>query len=1279
NRRLGFAFITFTSNTTVCEILSVYSRTPEKFKLFGSQLQVNAVKLPVPPKTQTDDTQSTREIDSHLFTFTLDSVMYGTLIGMAAMRNLVDERCENATASTSTYGYIVHQHFNTMPGSYLLSIDTKQKKFYINVNVIEKTEKWPKFTGNFRFEWSFRDLKGNKFVPVLIHGLSSSNLISSNNSIDSSVYILCEIRRAPCISFVQRARGDGSHDEIRLPGSTLIGRANAWLLRIGSDPKIYHTFANLLDRYHLSAKSCLASNMVPLLTSVLQHSQQFIHINLLLMKEWHEKNRLAIERFSYQRWPYFPFQTKFEIMKLISKHIITINDLILDERLESILCKMSSDTLAACVDKIIELAPHWQPTSEKSNNEDWNDEEEEEEEEGEKNERANDESTIRTYHVFSPLFSADGKPLSTTSSTSITIDLSRIKLKDLYHSNNDRIGSLSRLLCLGLIQLRRKHQLYKTISGIYVTTREMRAFKSIETFSIRKVYITPSTIDYEGPHFEEACAVIRHYSELQDCFLRVSFLDEDYRMLKNLNNSMDIVYKHIEKLMIDGLNVCGRKYKFLAFSSSQLREHSCWMFHQQHIFNISCDSIREWMGDFQNIHPVAKMAARLGQSFSTTIKGKELSKESYIEIDDVTSSIDSKAIYTDGIGIIASWFADELSKQMNLDSTPSAFQIRFAGYKGMVCVSLEDKICNNSKIRVAFRPSMKKFDSDNCSIDIVHPSDFSLSYLNRQIILLLSSRRISDSVFHRFQDEMLEKLRSINTNADHAIETLWKFNGNTGGNGTHKMMIEYLSRFQLNTEPFIQQLLFRFQAFQLKQLRTKARILIEKGCVLFGVADETRTLKYGQVFIQIHRSDINETKIIQGSVIVTRNPCLYPGDIRRYEAVDNLQLHKLKNVIVFPMDGPRSMTAELAGGDLDGDTFWISWDPRLIFTDNFKAFCYSDQARQANESAANTSKQSYTIADICHFFVEYMKADNLGIIANWHLALADRYGVENKNCMKLAEMHSIAVDFVKTGNRPPTLTKDLQSKTYPHFMEKKDKPDHSSTSILGQLYDEVKKFKIDYNQNKDPNKKPFPYRTLIIDGYLSYIADARILKEEYDRELRRIMRHYGLHRESEIISGYIIKFMSKQYAKQGKIFELRNEITNAIRSLRNKYIQIFWQEFYQLSKEDENIEPDFWKKVSRQLSWHNQLVLADYYEKHSIYVEQKASAWFYVTYKEELNNHGNMTDQQGRLYSFAWLIYPVLFHIYDYHRNDDKTSFEIRHKKRNKNRRRRRRKYRRKN
>jgi hypothetical protein len=64
----------------------------------------------------------------------------------------------------------------------------------------------------------------------------------------------------------------------------------------------------------------------------------------------------------------------------------------------------------------------------------------------------------------------------------------------------------------------------------------------------------------------------------------------------------------------------------------------------------------------------------------------------------------------------------------------------------------------------------------------------------------------------------------------------------------------------------------------------------------------------------------------------------YLGDIRRYEAVDNPRLHKLKNVVVFPMDGPRSMTTELTDGHLDGDIFWISWDSRLIFRETMKPF-----------------------------------------------------------------------------------------------------------------------------------------------------------------------------------------------------------------------------------------------------------------------------------------------------------------------------------------------------
>ena len=72
------------------------------------------------------------------------------------------------------------------------------------------------------------------------------------------------------------------------------------------------------------------------------------------------------------------------------------------------------------------------------------------------------------------------------------------------------------------------------------------------------------------------------------------------------------LYDRIKEILINGIRICGQHYDFLAFSSSQLREHCCWMFSSFN--NVTADSIRAWMGDFRNIHPVAKMAARVSIS-----------------------------------------------------------------------------------------------------------------------------------------------------------------------------------------------------------------------------------------------------------------------------------------------------------------------------------------------------------------------------------------------------------------------------------------------------------------------------------------------------------------------------------------------------------------------------------------------------------------------------------------------------------------------------------------
>jgi hypothetical protein len=54
-------------------------------------------------------------------------------------------------------------------------------------------------------------------------------------------------------------------------------------------------------------------------------------------------------------------------------------------------------------------------------------------------------------------------------------------------------------------------------------------------------------------------------------------------------------------------------------------------------------------------------------------------------------------------------------------------------------------------------------------------------------------------------------------------------------------------------------------------------------------------------------------------VLVTRNPCLHPGDLRKLRAVDKPELVHLTDCIIFPVKGKRPAADQMSGGDLDGD------------------------------------------------------------------------------------------------------------------------------------------------------------------------------------------------------------------------------------------------------------------------------------------------------------------------------------------------------------------------
>lgn len=77
-------------------------------------------------------------------------------------------------------------------------------------------------------------------------------------------------------------------------------------------------------------------------------------------------------------------------------------------------------------------------------------------------------------------------------------------------------------------------------------------------------------------------------------------------------------------------------------------------------------------------------------------------------------------------------------------------------------------------------------------------------------------------------------------------------------------------------------------------------------------------------------------------------------------------------------------------------------------------------------------------SDVVEFFLNYIVNDQLGRIADGHLALADASPqlANDDRCMQLVELHSTAVDFAKTGVPvdPEKVSKLLRGVQFPDYM-----------------------------------------------------------------------------------------------------------------------------------------------------------------------------------------------------------------------------------------------------
>ena len=109
----------------------------------------------------------------------------------------------------------------------------------------------------------------------------------------------------------------------------------------------------------------------------------------------------------------------------------------------------------------------------------------------------------------------------------------------------------------------------------------------------------------------------------------------------------------------------------------------------------------------------------------------------------------------------------------------------------------------------------------------------------------------------------------------------------------------------------------------------------------------------------------------------------FVGDMRTFEAVDVQALHHLVDCVVFPAKGHRPHTDEMSGSDLDGDKYFVTWYDKLIPTRE------NEDPMDFTSPEKKVLPRPVEVGDMIQFVSDYIKNDQLGIIANAHLVHAD--------------------------------------------------------------------------------------------------------------------------------------------------------------------------------------------------------------------------------------------------------------------------------------------------
>ncbi|KDQ55913.1 hypothetical protein JAAARDRAFT_208175 [Jaapia argillacea MUCL 33604] len=492
------------------------------------------------------------------------------------------------------------------------------------------------------------------------------------------------------------------------------------------------------------------------------------------------------------------------------------------------------------------------------------------------------------------------------------------------------------------------------------------------------------------------------------------------------------------------------RYSFLGFTESGLKSGQLLFFKEDRRLTVQVLT--------KNLDAVylnggyGRFAARLQLSFSSTIECLQIPNNQVVQVPDLQA--EDGSLSSDGCGMIRESVARSICETHKLPIDTSVFQIRRGGIKGLL-VSYPDEdfddillypyqVARPNQYSIMYHPSMLKYEGGPSELELLGISSCPPSArLHRHFIILLLSRGISLGVFKRLMQEQIDLVRRITDSRDVAIRCLRReMAASPTSNKPAQEVYEVMRAGHELKEPFVESKLVAFQNNQYRRLKENFGIPVESSCYLYGVIDEYGLLDEGYVFISL-----TGRSVPQGvDVLVGRNPSFCPEDLRVFRTADNREMYRplghLRNCIVFSQISSHSVPDTMASGyaricshleiisvivvhasDLDGDKYFVTWDPLLIPTSQ-------TEYRQPVSFVPlrNWSLQNIKVAAV-ETFVELRFNYLLGTMVNeWErAALADPRLARGQYPRELARLIESTLDMVKSGESPRALSQEFQT------------------------------------------------------------------------------------------------------------------------------------------------------------------------------------------------------------------------------------------------------------